>query len=377
MPAVFAVPTAIEQLRIPKQIPPAAEAWAPDHERAKQLLKRSEAWLQQQPNKALELLREAMAADTETNPAERPYYALRSAIFFELGNSGPRQAIDFYNQGLQATRVGDFELARSCYDKALAIDSGLLWAANNRAWLGATHVNPRARNDPDVVTYALYACIESNWRNWSFVDTLSAAYAERGDFPAAIRCAERAASLAPPKYQEELREAIRGYQMGLPRRQQQPSPAPNKVADVADDEDPFVADNDEERTKQKHREIYLDFLTRQGYRPEVDEDKDVSFKKEGGSYFISVSDDPNFFKLVYPGFFKIESAEQQFRALRAIERVGREVKVVKLIIIRDHVWAMAESFVPDQSAAPEIFEDSLLAIRVGVQLFAELMDETP
>lgn len=140
-------------------------------------------------------------------------------------------------------------------------------------------------------------------------------------------------------------------------------------------EDPFAADDAEEKIKQKHREIYLEFLTQQGYRPEVDKEGDVTFKKEGGVYFISVSDDPNFFKVVYPAFFEIESADAQFRALKSIEQVGREVKVVKLIVIRDRVWAMAESFVPDQATAPKIFDDSVLAIRVGVQLFGELMDE--
>ena len=376
-PLLPAAPAPVRDFQAPSNIPPPLEDWNPDPEHARRLTERAkDLLLQELPTSSLELLQKAMAADTETNPSSRPYYALRAAIFEALGDLGPTQANELYNQGLLATNRNDFALARLCYDKAITADPDHLWAANNRAWLGATHPEPLARNDPEIVRYALYACIKSNWRNWSFLDTLSAAYAERGDFPTAIRCAERAFSLAPPEDRAEVREAIRHYEQAQPRRQNNPATATDEVTYASDEQAAFDLGTSE-KTCKKHREIYFEFLAKQGYRPEVDEQNDVAFRKEGGGYFISVSEDPNFFKIVYPMFFKIDSPNQQLRALRAIEQVGREVKVVKLIVVRDHVWAVAESFVPDQTFSSDIFDRSMAAIRVGTQLFAELMGSDP
>ena len=45
--------------------------------------------------------------------------------------------------------------------------------------------------------------------------------------------------------------------------------------------------------------MYVDFLTEEGYKPTVDSDGDVRFKKEGMTYFISVhSNDPQYFRIV-------------------------------------------------------------------------------
>ena len=43
-----------------------------------------------------------------------------------------------------------------------------------------------------------------------------------------------------------------------------------------------------EDIKDELRENYLAFLTEEGFRPQLDEDKDISFKSEGTTYYIIV-----------------------------------------------------------------------------------------
>ncbi len=71
--------------------------------------------------------------------------------------------------------------------EALALRPDWPEVLNNLAWLLATHTNDAARNGPEAVKLAERACVLTAHTNLSFVSTLAAAYAEAGDFPAAIR----------------------------------------------------------------------------------------------------------------------------------------------------------------------------------------------
>ena len=41
--------------------------------------------------------------------------------------------------------------------------------------------------------------------------------------------------------------------------------------------------------KEQLQHMYVDYLAMEGYKPEVDADGDVRFKREGRTYFIGVS----------------------------------------------------------------------------------------
>jgi hypothetical protein len=79
--------------------------------------------------------------------------------------------------------------------------------------------------------------------------------------------------------------------------------------------------------------MYMAYLRQEGYAPSVNSAGDVSFKVEGGSYFISVNeDDPVYFGIVYPGFWKIESEEERAKASAVIMSANRTTKVAKAYI---------------------------------------------
>ncbi len=161
--------------------------------------------------------------------------------------------------------------------------------------------------------------------------------------------------------------------------------AADDLASGDDSQDPFGGESsqasdeddadDNESIKESHRTLYMRFLEQEGYKPEIDSEGDVAFKKEGFSYFIQVTEDREFFKVVFPAFYEIESVAEHFLILQAVEQANREVKVAKLVIVGDYVWAVAESFVSDQSDIEDIFDNSLLALRVGRDRLLELMQE--
>lgn len=151
------------------------------------------------------------------------------------------------------------------------------------------------------------------------------------------------------------------------------------AADTAEretaEEETDETDAQSEAAMEAAREIHMEYLKGEGYRPKVDKEGDVSFKVEGGNYYIEIGKDEKFFKVVYPAFYEIESVDEHARVLRQIERINREVKVVKMYLVENFVCASAESFVPDQEAATRILDRCLSALQYGSLLFEEAMAE--
>ena len=79
---------------------------------------------------------------------------------------------------------------------ALRCRAGFPPAANDLAWLLATHVDPAIRNGEEALQLAEQACQASGYKQPAPLDTLAAAYAELGRFDAATRTARRALQLA-------------------------------------------------------------------------------------------------------------------------------------------------------------------------------------
>jgi tetratricopeptide (TPR) repeat protein len=69
-------------------------------------------------------------------------------------------------------------------------------ALNDFAWLLATHPDAALRNGPEAVRLAEHGCAITERKDVTLLMTLSAAYAEIGRFPDAVRVAEQARSLA-------------------------------------------------------------------------------------------------------------------------------------------------------------------------------------
>jgi tetratricopeptide (TPR) repeat protein len=125
--------------------------------------------------------------------------------------------------------LGDLLLQKGAVDEAVlhyqrALESQPTNAAllNNLAWIRATCPKASLRNGAKAVELAEQAERLSGGRNSSILETLAAAYAEAGRFPAAVTSARQALELAVRQNNhrevESLQAQIGLYRAGTPFR---------------------------------------------------------------------------------------------------------------------------------------------------------------
>ncbi len=129
--------------------------------------------------------------------------------------------------------------------------------------------------------------------------------------------------------------------------------------------------------EQTGAERVRDFLLDEGFRPEIDEAGDVTFRFEGRFYYVSIyEDDPGFFHLVFPNFWEIEDKEERIRALEAANQVNRDTKTIKIYINAfDNVSCSVECFMAKPDDFEAYFFRSLQVMQDSVRNFVERMNE--
>lgn len=136
-----------------------------------------------------------------------------------LGQEDPVKSLAEYNSAVRSANQGQFRAAIESYLRSIELDVELLWASNNVAWLLATYPDGRARDGAAAVRHATVACDKSDWHCWNFIDTVSAAYVEAGDFTRAVTTAERATAFAPEGEWPTIQANLRRFRAKQPVRQ--------------------------------------------------------------------------------------------------------------------------------------------------------------
>jgi SpoVK/Ycf46/Vps4 family AAA+-type ATPase len=202
-------------------LPPRYDRWVPDRDQGSILLEEGLYLLRcGEFGAAIKCFDEAICVDWPgSDIGVQPYYQSRALAYQLTGDERPYQALEDYNGGIRSRSMGHYKSSRDAYLSAINKDRNLLWASNNLAWLYATCEDSRIRNGSEAVRHATYACHESDWHCWHFIDTLAASYAEAGEFDKAVKCSERSLMLAPPERKESLQEMLELFKSQRPHRE--------------------------------------------------------------------------------------------------------------------------------------------------------------
>lgn len=94
---------------------------------------------------------------------------------------------EYYDRGKVRSMTGDYAGAIADFTNAVAYSTDDPLPIASLAWLLATTSNATLRNGKKAVAYATEACELTNWNDPFHIAILAAAYAEVGDFDAAVK----------------------------------------------------------------------------------------------------------------------------------------------------------------------------------------------
>ena len=116
----------------------------------------------------------------------------------------------------------------------------------------------------------------------------------------------------------------------------------------------------------KTSELVFNYLKEQGLCPKYDEDNDIVFKYQMLTFvFFNSDEDGIFFRLCLPGIYDVTD-ENRVAVLEAMNEVNKMVKVVKLFIPNDDVWASTE-ITMDSTPVLDDMVPHLLNILIGAR----------
>ncbi len=145
-----------------------------------------------------------------------------------------RPAARYYHSGRVWSEKKEYEKAIADYSEAIRLDPKHAGAHNGLAWILATCTDARYRDGGRAVELAKKACELSEWSDANVIDTLAAAYAEVGDFDAAVKWESKAIELlGDRKMKEDLRSRLELYRERKPYRETvSAAPLPRNAADI-------------------------------------------------------------------------------------------------------------------------------------------------
>jgi hypothetical protein len=127
---------------------------------------------------------------------------------------------------------------------------------------------------------------------------------------------------------------------------------------------------------QSTAEMVAAYLTQEGWSPRIDEDGDVVFNHEGTPHLVRLEhNDRTFFRLMVPICLLGEPENRAIAASIASEVVS-EVKVAKIVLMGDAIWADIELFCDPIDRFRSVFHRSHRAAQSAVRKFRKRWEES-
>ncbi|HRX82234.1 MAG TPA: hypothetical protein P5307_24375 [Pirellulaceae bacterium] len=124
-----------------------------------------------------------------------------------------------FEEYTECVAEGRYSEALQSLESGLSSDPESALLHNNKAWLLATCPDDNVRNGEIAIEHATKACDLTDWRNFAYVDTVAASYAEAGDFESAVKWQEEAIELADAAYLRDFQKRLRLFKAGKAYRE--------------------------------------------------------------------------------------------------------------------------------------------------------------
>jgi tetratricopeptide (TPR) repeat protein len=128
---------------------------------------------------------------------------------------------DYFSSGNAHLANKEYDKAIADYTEAIKLDPKDARPHERLAWVLATAAKDELRDGKKAVDYAKKACELTDWKKPDYLATLSAAFAESGDFQEAIKWQTRALE-APELEQDkgpEYQQRLKMFEEGKPCRE--------------------------------------------------------------------------------------------------------------------------------------------------------------
>lgn len=129
---------------------------------------------------------------------------------------------------------------------------------------------------------------------------------------------------------------------------------------------------------QKIRDSVFEMLSAEGFRPELTNEGDITVKYEGMKLWIEwFGSDDDYFRVLLPNFWSIDSAEELTRAYIAASRASHKIKGGKLCVVNeDNLWASVETVISEEDIVnPKLMLRRFSMISHAVNAFREAMSD--
>lgn len=121
--------------------------------------------------------------------------------------------------------------------------------------------------------------------------------------------------------------------------------------------------------------MVMDFLRKQGFCPDVDEDNgNIIFKYQMCTFiFFNNDEDEEFFQLALPSIFDVTEENREL-VLEAANKINSNMKVTKVIIVGDQsVWVVFENLLDQSPEVDNIIPRALSILQHARQEFYEAL----
>lgn len=132
--------------------------------------------------------------------------------FSHVVELSPESAVAFNNRGYNFQMLGKEAEALADYTHAVELAPKYLLALQNKAWLLTTAKAENVREPAKAIAAAIAVCEISQYKDFSDLTLLAAAYAAAGEFETAIGWQEKSVALASPEQNPIAEKLIALYQ---------------------------------------------------------------------------------------------------------------------------------------------------------------------